>query len=133
MNIHLKVLVLFIYLQIVHQSNQHQHDSSVLLSKLLRNRRQSDPTRIIFCDEDYEDCNNSQRNQGNFITDSLVTSTTNQPATNTVAVPGMGTTPTACERTCRTTPEYNPVCGDDNVTYRNINRFKCTQQCGKSK
>lgn len=61
------------------------------------------------------------------------TSSTRRTPTSTVAVPGMGTTRSPCEDACLTTPEYNPVCGDDGLTYFSRARLRCAQKCGKSK
>ncbi|CAF4951259.1 unnamed protein product [Pieris macdunnoughi] len=36
----------------------------------------------------------------------------------------------SCIKKCPTTPEYLPVCGTDNVTYNNIGRLYCAQNCG---
>lgn len=60
------------------------------------------------------------------------TSTTQRTPTSTVAIPGMGTTRSACEDACLTTPEYNPVCGNDGITYFSKARLRCAQKCGKS-
>ncbi|KAL1489275.1 hypothetical protein ABEB36_014205 [Hypothenemus hampei] len=49
----------------------------------------------------------------------------------TVPVPGMGTTRTACENRCLTTTQYDPVCGDNNVTYMNMARYRCAINCGQ--
>ncbi|OWR48565.1 protease inhibitor 1 precursor [Danaus plexippus plexippus] len=35
-----------------------------------------------------------------------------------------------CIRDCPVTPEYNPVCGSNGVTYDNPGRFLCAQECG---
>ncbi|XP_066251423.1 uncharacterized protein [Euwallacea similis] len=61
-------------------------------------------------------------------------STTPRPsqAFTTVAVPGMGTTRSACEDLCLTTPQYDPVCGDNNVTYMNMARYRCAIRCGQN-
>lgn len=59
-------------------------------------------------------------------------SSTQRTPTSTVAIPGMGTTRSACEDACLTTPEYNPVCGDDGFTYFSKARLRCAQKCGKS-
>ncbi|XP_066156560.1 uncharacterized protein [Euwallacea fornicatus] len=61
-------------------------------------------------------------------------STTPRPsrAFTTVAVPGMGTTRSACEDLCLTTPQYDPVCGDNNVTYMNMARYRCAVRCGQN-
>lgn len=39
-----------------------------------------------------------------------------------------------CEEACnlRTTPEYNPVCGNNGVTYNNNARLDCASFCGQS-
>ncbi|RZB77483.1 uncharacterized protein BDFB_005645, partial [Asbolus verrucosus] len=65
-------------------------------------------------------------NRNNFIR-----TTTRRVPTSTVAIPGMGTTRTPCEDRCQTTPEYNPVCGDDDMTYFSRHRLLCAQKCGK--
>lgn len=49
----------------------------------------------------------------------------------TVAVPGMETPRTPCEDRCLTTPEYNPVCGSDRLTYFSRQRLQCAIKCGK--
>ncbi|XP_043789082.1 uncharacterized protein LOC122713019 [Apis laboriosa] len=36
-----------------------------------------------------------------------------------------------CVATCRTTPEYNPVCGTDQVEYKNPGQLSCASMCGK--
>lgn len=54
------------------------------------------------------------------------------PAVTAVNIPGMGTTRSACEDRCLTTSQYNPVCGDNNVTYMNIERFNCAVRCGRN-
>ncbi|XP_017765269.1 PREDICTED: uncharacterized protein LOC108554480 [Eufriesea mexicana] len=36
-----------------------------------------------------------------------------------------------CVRVCPTTPEYNPVCGTDNVDYDNPGQLSCAVTCGK--
>lgn len=45
------------------------------------------------------------------------------------------TTPTPqflrCIATCPSTNEYNPVCGDDRLTYHNVQRLNCANSCGK--
>lgn len=37
-----------------------------------------------------------------------------------------------CEDDCFITPEYNPICGTDNMTYFSMGRLECAQRCGKS-
>ncbi|KAH8349906.1 hypothetical protein KR084_009154, partial [Drosophila pseudotakahashii] len=39
----------------------------------------------------------------------------------------------ACLQSCAATSEYNPICGSDNVSYYNENRFNCALRCGNSK
>lgn len=53
--------------------------------------------------------------------------------TTTIAVPGMGTTRSACEDSCQVTPQYDPFCGSNGVTYNNMQWFRCAQRCGISK
>lgn len=41
---------------------------------------------------------------------------------------------TLCIRNCPTTNQYDPICGDDNITYQNAGKIKCAQeQCNKRK
>ncbi|CAH2046958.1 unnamed protein product, partial [Iphiclides podalirius] len=35
-----------------------------------------------------------------------------------------------CIQDCPTTPEYNPICGTNNVTYQNRGRLECAKFCG---
>ncbi|XP_055385901.1 uncharacterized protein LOC129614942 [Condylostylus longicornis] len=37
----------------------------------------------------------------------------------------------ACMENCRSTQEYNPVCGTDMINYHNEARLGCAQRCGK--
>ncbi|XP_053604565.1 uncharacterized protein LOC128671817 isoform X1 [Plodia interpunctella] len=54
-------------------------------------------------------------------------------ASTTQAPNGNGGSSNAeCLRNCPVTPEYNPVCGTDNVTYTNPGRLGCAQACGVS-
>ncbi|XP_077293920.1 uncharacterized protein LOC143916612 [Arctopsyche grandis] len=41
--------------------------------------------------------------------------------------------PNPCQVEChkRVTSQYTPVCGSDNVTYTNFEKFRCAQKCGK--
>ncbi|KAK9710354.1 Kazal-type serine protease inhibitor domain [Popillia japonica] len=34
-----------------------------------------------------------------------------------------------CIRNCKTTPQYNPICGSDNVTYDNEGKLNCAIDC----
>lgn len=38
-----------------------------------------------------------------------------------------------CVRRCPSVNNYNPVCGNDNVTYSNEQKLRCAQRCGRSK
>lgn len=38
----------------------------------------------------------------------------------------------ACMANCQATNQYNPVCGSDNQTYMNMERFNCAVRCGAS-
>lgn len=55
------------------------------------------------------------------------------PTQPPVVPDGSATRPSICETNCLTTPQYNPVCGTDMVTYNNIGRLDCAARCGKSK
>lgn len=52
---------------------------------------------------------------------------------STVAIPGNQPHIPDCVFFCPTTPEYNPVCGTDDVTYTNMSKLRCAQRCGISK
>lgn len=39
----------------------------------------------------------------------------------------------ACIESCLSTPEYNPVCGSNGVTYNNEGKLFCAASCGVSK
>lgn len=51
----------------------------------------------------------------------------------TEAIPGNQARIPDCVFYCPSTSEYNPVCGTDNVTYSNLSKLKCAQNCGISK
>lgn len=38
-----------------------------------------------------------------------------------------------CMRSCPVTPEYNPICGSDRLTYTNPGHLLCAQTCGVGK
>lgn len=40
---------------------------------------------------------------------------------------------TICIRSCSAINNYNPVCGDDNITYQNSQKLRCAQQCNRRK
>lgn len=48
-------------------------------------------------------------------------------------LPASATDRTPCEKACLVTPQYNPVCGDNNQTFSNEARLRCAQRCGKRK
>lgn len=52
--------------------------------------------------------------------------------TSSPPIPGMETTRSSCEDRCFITTQYNPVCGDNNLTYQNEARLRCAQRCGIS-
>lgn len=35
-----------------------------------------------------------------------------------------------CVQDCQSSTSYSPVCGSDNVTYFNEEKFLCAQKCG---
>lgn len=37
-----------------------------------------------------------------------------------------------CIRRCPSTSQFNPVCGNDNISYTNEARLKCAQKCGRN-
>ncbi|KAF7992661.1 hypothetical protein HCN44_005005 [Aphidius gifuensis] len=39
---------------------------------------------------------------------------------------------TSCTRSCLTTQEYNPVCGNDAIMYNNPGLLGCAKKCGKN-
>ncbi|XP_028144654.2 uncharacterized protein LOC114338257 [Diabrotica virgifera virgifera] len=61
----------------------------------------------------------------NFPTD---TTTTENPL-STLPVPGAATRPSPCEQACQATGEFDPVCGNNRVTYSNLGRFNCAVDC----
>lgn len=38
-----------------------------------------------------------------------------------------------CVQDCPSTSEYNPVCGNNNITYFNKGKFDCARRCGIGK
>ncbi|XP_014362121.2 uncharacterized protein LOC106713773 [Papilio machaon] len=45
---------------------------------------------------------------------------------------GQNFTMEQCLLSCPVTPEYNPVCGSNGVTYSNPGRLLCAQACGEN-
>ncbi|KAF7278137.1 uncharacterized protein LOC143190401 [Rhynchophorus ferrugineus] len=88
----------------------------------------------IFFDNDYQFNDFLLPNwQNNLFQNNMRLRTTpSLPESTTVAIPGMGTTVSACESRCLTTPQYNPVCGDNNITYFNIEKYRCAVKCGRN-
>lgn len=81
--------------------------------------------QIFFDDDDFFNDEVVQQNGGD-----PSSATSRPPGSTTVAIPGMGTTQTSCETRCLTTPQYDPVCGDNNITYNNLARYQCAIRCG---
>lgn len=56
--------------------------------------------------------------------------TTQRPLVNQIA--NQNTVSEAeCIRNCPATNQWNPVCGTDNISYGNMNKLRCAQQCGR--
>lgn len=55
-----------------------------------------------------------------------------QESTTLPGPPTWATPPSQCVRNCQITPQYNPVCGTDGITYTNLGRLQCEVRCGKS-
>ncbi|KAJ3627605.1 hypothetical protein MTP99_014969 [Tenebrio molitor] len=36
----------------------------------------------------------------------------------------------SCIRRCPTTPQYNPICGSNRITYQNESHLRCANRCG---
>ncbi|KAJ3666066.1 hypothetical protein Zmor_001521 [Zophobas morio] len=91
----------------------------------------SDDSSDSFIFEDDFDNRNFVRTTQRMPTTRRRRPTTPRVPISTVAIPGMGTPRTPCEDRCLSTPEYNPVCGDDDMTYFSRHRLICAQKCGK--
>ncbi|XP_046417985.1 uncharacterized protein LOC124178583 isoform X1 [Neodiprion fabricii] len=65
-----------------------------------------------------------ERDQDGSVAIASSRTSTSAPST---AAPASGM-PANCP--CVTTPQYNPVCGDNRMTYDNLERLKCAQNCG---
>ncbi|KAF2896908.1 hypothetical protein ILUMI_09271 [Ignelater luminosus] len=37
-----------------------------------------------------------------------------------------------CIARCQTLPQYDPICATDGVSYHNVYKLRCAQQCGRS-
>ncbi|KAG6446024.1 hypothetical protein O3G_MSEX004235 [Manduca sexta] len=68
-----------------------------------------------------------QRSPCSQITNDNQISTTTTPSTSTTLSPMLLA---SCIRACPQTPEYNPVCGTNGVTYKNPSHLSCAQTCG---
>nr|XP_034179318.1 uncharacterized protein LOC117603880 isoform X1 [Osmia lignaria] len=81
----------------------------------------------------------ADRPSSNGVTTSSLRSSTPTPTTTTPRTPTTTVTASplvdalfdACVARCPATPEYNPVCGSDNVDYDNPGRLSCAATCGK--
>ncbi|XP_011635299.1 uncharacterized protein LOC105425965 [Pogonomyrmex barbatus] len=58
---------------------------------------------------------------------SSTTSTTTAASTTSLSIDDYN----ACVNRCQVTPEYNPVCGSDNIDYTNPGGLGCAKICGK--
>ncbi|KAF5297619.1 hypothetical protein FQR65_LT09946 [Abscondita terminalis] len=56
----------------------------------------------------------------------IISSTSSQFPFTTTAPPAFR----RCIQACVVTSEYSPVCGTNRVTYNNMSRFRCAQNCG---
>ncbi|KAJ3666067.1 hypothetical protein Zmor_001522 [Zophobas morio] len=76
--------------------------------------------------EDYDDrLDSSTQRQSQAVTP---TSGSGGVTTTTTASPQY----TTCIRRCPVTPQYNPICGTNRITYNNESHLRCAQQCGLS-
>ncbi|XP_011169685.1 serine protease inhibitor dipetalogastin [Solenopsis invicta] len=68
-----------------------------------------------------------------FVFDGPVASRSNgeQSATSASATTAASDQYDACVINCPVTPEYNPVCGTDNIVYNNPELLSCAIRCGK--
>lgn len=87
--------------------------------------RPSRQNNIVF-ENDYDDID-----RPNVLPSAAVTRP--PPSSSTVAIPGMATTRSPCEDRCLATSQFDPVCGDNDITYTNIYWLRCAQRCGRSK
>ncbi|EEZ98527.1 uncharacterized protein LOC100142616 [Tribolium castaneum] len=92
-------------------------------------RQEQNPDTFIF-EDDFENRNFVTTQRPSFQIPAFRRTTQRTPS-STIAIPGMGTPRTPCEDRCLSTPEYNPVCGDDNMTYFSMHRLNCARRCGK--
>ncbi|KAK4881830.1 hypothetical protein RN001_005149 [Aquatica leii] len=95
------------------------------------NSRSLDSDRIIFPNEDYN-WNNVYRDNQARPRSTARPRNTARPRTSTVPAPGMATRQSACEDRCQITPQYNPVCGSNDMTYSNHARLLCAKRCGRN-
>ncbi|XP_072391325.1 uncharacterized protein [Diabrotica undecimpunctata] len=86
-----------------------------------------------FTDEDF-----NQNPNVNIQIPSIQVPNNNQLPTDNSVTPDGSTTTTAspsytrCYTNCRTTSEYNPVCGTDGNNYDNLQRLNCAAGCGRN-
>ncbi|XP_015433174.1 PREDICTED: uncharacterized protein LOC107189205 isoform X2 [Dufourea novaeangliae] len=59
------------------------------------------------------------------------TTVTESTSTSTTTTPAPSRERDACMSRCQVTPEYNPVCGSNNVAYNNPGLLSCAAICGE--
>lgn len=57
---------------------------------------------------------------------------TNSPVTDNPVTPPIPSIE-ACMEACPASLEFKPVCGNNNVTYRNLEKLQCARRCGIGK